>query len=106
MDGDHRGTRNGEGGPYYIPQEGGPGRMSRENVNEKAIRYLAEGRIRILSCNEHDAEIDADVRGLGAVYSTGRDAHGWRCDCPSRTADCAHVIALRMITAFEPRATS
>ncbi len=77
--------------------------MSRENVHEKAIRYLAEGRIRIRLCNEHDAEIDADVRGLGAVYSTGRNADGWHCDCPARTIDCAHVIALRIVTAFEPR---
>lgn len=80
--------------------------MSRENVHQKAVRYLAEGRVRVRECREDDAHIEADVRGLGAVYSTGRDSGGWFCNCDAKTIDCAHVIALKIITAFEPRERS
>lgn len=84
-------------------RKAGTGRVSRESVQQKAIRYLAEGRIRIRACLEDDGLLEADVRGLGAVYAAGRNSDGWFCDCPSRTIDCAHVIALKSVTAIEPR---
>jgi hypothetical protein len=78
----------------------------RETIREKAGRYLLEGRVRIRSCDEENGIIEADIRGLGAMYSTGRDSAGWHCDCNARTADCAHVIALKTVIAFEPREVS
>lgn len=75
----------------------------RESVRQKAGRYLLEGRVRIRECNEVDAYIEADIRGLGAVYSVGRDSGGWHCNCNARAVDCAHVVALKTVIAFEPR---
>ena len=74
----------------------------RENVNAKAARYLAEVRVRIRTCNEDEGTLDADVCGLGAVYTTGRDDTGWFCHCQAR-GECCHTVALKMVTALEPR---
>jgi hypothetical protein len=77
--------------------------VSRENVMAKAQRYLCEGRVRILACDEVDGVVTADVRGSGASYTTGRDdENGWFCDCKAR-GECAHIAALRYVTVFEPR---
>ena len=75
----------------------------RENPQAKAMRYLTEARIRILSCDEANGTVTADVRGSGAIYVTGRDdGRGWFCDCKAR-GECAHIAALKYVTAMEPR---
>jgi uncharacterized Zn finger protein len=75
----------------------------RENPQAKAQRYLCEGRVRVLACNEDDGTILADVRGSGASYTTGRDdERGWYCDCKAR-GECAHIVALKYVTVLEPR---
>jgi hypothetical protein len=75
----------------------------REDAAAKARRILGEGRV------------NADVRGDGAVYSTGRDAHGWWCSCANDDAGvlvkfaneakgrCSHLLAVGLIVAVEPR---
>jgi len=74
----------------------------RENVETKARRYLTEGRIRILLCNEESGVANAEVRGNGAVYSVDHDARGWSCDCAART-ECAHIAALKCVMVLRPR---
>lgn len=76
--------------------------MSRENVMAKAQRYLIEGRVRILRCNDDEGTILADVRGTGAIYTTECDGERWRCTCSARS-ECCHIISLKYITAFAPR---
>jgi hypothetical protein len=77
--------------------------MSRENVMAKAQRYLTEARVRILSCDEANGTVTADVRGSGAMYATGRDdERGWYCDCKAR-GECAHIAALKYVTVMDPR---
>jgi hypothetical protein len=45
----------------------------------------------------------ADVRGSGALYTTGRDdERGWFCDCKAR-GECCHIVALKYVTVMEPR---
>ena len=78
----------------------------REDAYTKASRYLIEARVRVIECNEHDALIQAEVRGDGRIYGCGHDQHGWFCSCDARSADCAHLRALRRITVFEPRERS
>jgi hypothetical protein len=80
----------------------GEGSVSRENVMAKAQRYLAEGRIRILACNEDDGTILADVRGTGASYTVERDGERWRCYCSAR-GECCHILALKFVTVFAPK---
>jgi uncharacterized Zn finger protein len=73
----------------------------RESVASKGARYRTEGRLRRV--DEHaDGTLEADCRGNGAVYSLGRDETGWFCNCPAR-GDCAHLAALRLVVAVEPR---
>jgi hypothetical protein len=74
----------------------------RENPQAKAQRYLCEGRVRVLACNEDDGTIVADVRGSGASYTTERDGERWRCDCSAR-GECCHILALKYIVVFTPR---
>jgi hypothetical protein len=76
--------------------------VSRENIAAKAQRYLCEGRIRVLRCNDDEGTILADVRGTGAIYVTECDDERWRCNCSAR-GECCHVLALKFVTAFEPR---
>ncbi len=74
----------------------------REDVQTKARRYLAEGRVRIRLLNEESGVADADVRGSGAVYAVEHDDKGWSCDCAART-ECAHIAALKCVTVLKPR---
>ena len=74
----------------------------RENVEAKAKRYLAEGRVRVQLCDEESGVASAEVRGNGAVYAVDHDDKGWHCDCPARTR-CAHIIALESVMVLRPR---
>ena len=74
----------------------------RENAVTKAARYLAENRVRILECHEDTGILSAEVRGQGSVYVVSHDGDGWTCTCPARRADCAHVLACKAVTVFEP----
>jgi hypothetical protein len=74
----------------------------RENAESKARRYLTEGRVRIVACDEAAGTIVAEVRGSGTVYAAGHGPKGWSCDCPAKSKNCAHVLALRLITVLEP----
>jgi hypothetical protein len=74
----------------------------REDVQTKARRYLAEGRVRIRLLNEESGVADAEVRGSGALYSVEHDDEGWSCDCAAHT-ECAHIAALKYIAVLKPR---
>lgn len=73
-----------------------------ETKHEKAIRYLAEGRLVIRSLDEYGGTVQADCRGAGAIHHLGYAGRGWYCSCPARTT-CAHILALQHIVAIEPR---
>jgi hypothetical protein len=75
----------------------------RESIHAKALRYLCEGRIRVRVCLEDDGVLEADVRGLGAVYTVAFAGGEWRCNCDALVKECCHVVAVKTITAMEPR---
>jgi uncharacterized Zn finger protein len=68
----------------------------RESVDDKAKRYLAEGRV--LVERVADDEVSATVRGGGDLYRVSHQRGGWDCSCPARTR-CAHLVAVGRITA-------
>lgn len=76
--------------------------MSRENAVEKGRRYVAEGRLIVRELNEDDGTALADCRGDGAIWTLGRDLSGWFCSCPA-CGRCAHLCALGLVCALEPR---
>jgi len=72
----------------------------RENAATKARRYLTEGRV-IVTHIRPGTVLRAHVRGDGVVYRCGWDRGTWWCTCPASTkaAACAHLIAVRLVTA-------
>lgn len=73
--------------------------MTTESKEEKAVRYLGEGRLHVQRVVP-DSLVVAQVLGTGAgPYTLGYDpkAHEWRCNCPARTKECAHLIALQLV---------
>ena len=70
--------------------------VPRELVAEKAKRYLAEGRVIVITAGRD--HVTAVVRGDGHRYVTGYRDGRWVCTCPN-TTDCSHRRALRLIAA-------
>ncbi|SDP46270.1 hypothetical protein SAMN05660199_03953 [Klenkia soli] len=72
--------------------------MTRESTFAKGRRLLTEGRLNVRSVTA--AEIVAVCRGDSAeVYAAGwAPGPGWTCTCPARTTECAHLVALRLVT--------
>ena len=81
----------------------GPGEgLVRENAAAKGRRYVAEGRLVVRQLDEANGLVQADCRGDGAIYTLGYDQRGWWCSCKA-LGRCAHLIALGLVTALEPR---
>jgi len=76
--------------------------VSRESAIEKGQRYVAEGRLIVRELHEADGIVQVDCRGDGAVWTLGRDSRGWWCFCPAHER-CAHLYALGLVCALEPR---
>jgi uncharacterized Zn finger protein len=76
-----------------------------ENAHAKGRRYASEGRLTIRELDEHAGIVMGDCRGDGATYVVGRDESGWFCSCPAR-GRCAHMIAVGLVVAVEPREAS
>ncbi len=74
--------------------------MTSETTQEKAKRYLGEGRLTIRSFSRSSGVVVAFVVGdSGLMYRAEWSSDtGWLCNCPDREQLCAHVIALRLIT--------
>jgi hypothetical protein len=74
-----------------------------ENVEQKARRYLTEGRLRVERFRD-DGLIVASCRGTDQTYRLGYDPtrREWRCTCTvehggSRRRRCAHIAALQLV---------
>lgn len=70
----------------------------RENAASKGRRYLIEGRL-IVTHARPGVSVRATCRGDGTVWHLGWDAGSWHCDCPARSDQCSHLLALRLTTA-------
>ncbi|GAB3349959.1 hypothetical protein [Modestobacter lapidis] len=77
--------------------------MTRESAHNKGRRYLAEGRLTIRTATR-ELGVIAIVRGdSGELYRAAwSSAFGWTCNCPARTDQCAHLVALRLVTVANP----
>ena len=71
---------------------------SREGAQQKARRYLLEGRVMIRSVGRQG--VRAHVRGQGHCYKVAYEGGGgWSCTCPARTSRVLHVIAVQIVVA-------
>ena len=85
-----------------LDQHGPSAPVAFETPDERASRYLADGRVRVLRVDAQGAE--ATCRGHRATYRVGYSrADGWWCDCDTSWV-CPHMLALAMITGA-PRPT-
>jgi hypothetical protein len=71
--------------------------VTRETVQAKAGRYLREAR---LTVTEVDGDfVSATCGGDGELHELGHEpGRGWWCSCPARADQCAHLVALRLVT--------
>lgn len=71
--------------------------MTRETVEEKAHRYLTEGRLVLTRVfGDH---VNAVCQGETGTYDLGyAPSRGWWCSCPVRTDRCSHLTALMLVT--------
>lgn len=68
---------------------------ARETVQDKAARYLTEGRVLIVRVRlDH---VIAIVQGSDS-YDVRHDPSGWSCSCPVRRPECSHIAAVRLVT--------
>lgn len=81
----------------------GASRVTRENAQAKGRRYLTEGRLTVRQVDQR-AGVLAHVRGdSGLTYrAEWCPDWGWSCNCPARTDQCAHLVALRLVTVVNP----
>lgn len=64
---------------------------------DKALAYLAEGRIKVIQATPTEALIHAHGSGKDP-YDVRYQAGIWTCSCPARKPLCAHVIAAHLIS--------
>lgn len=69
--------------------------MTATTIDAKALRYIAEGRLRILKVL--GTVVYAECQGE-RLYSVGFSNGKWWCNCPARHA-CCHLVALRLVVA-------
>jgi hypothetical protein len=72
--------------------------MTRESADQKARRYLVEGRLTVLELGP--AIVRATCRGDGQLYRLGWWRGSWGCGCTAwRTfrRSCCHLAALRLV---------
>lgn len=81
--------------------------MTRESAHDKGRRYLTEGRLTIRQYSRTSGVI-AMVRGdSGLMYRAEWSPElGWRCNCLARTDQCAHLVALRLVTVVNPEVSA
>jgi hypothetical protein len=76
----------------------------RQKTHDTARRFLAEGRLTIRQAS-HTNGVVAHVRGdSGLTYRAQWSPDlGWLRNCVTRTDQCTHLIALRLITDTKPQ---
>ncbi len=70
-----------------------------ETVDEKAARYLKEGRMRVERVEPPFGLVVAHCQGETGEYALGYDpsVKQWRCTCPELQHRCSHLAALKMV---------
>lgn len=69
---------------------------TRESAAVKAIRLLAQGRVRLHSV--HIGRCAATVFGDTGTWTVGCGHSRWHCDCPNAGDRCSHIAAVKLVT--------
>lgn len=69
------------------------------STDEKARAYLTEGKVKAQHVGEFTALFHVTGSQPGDPYFVKfSKVGGWKCDCPARVDECAHVKACRLVT--------
>lgn len=77
--------------------------MKKVSPEEKALQYLALGRVDVLWVHRERREASVNVQSGsmdGDPYSVEFYGDEWHCDCPARVLDCVHIRAVRKVVHF------
>lgn len=70
--------------------------MTAETIEQKALRYIQEGRVKVISLAPGD--ITVSVQGSSPTPYLVRFVNGVGvCPCPARVWRCAHVYAASLV---------
>ena len=73
-----------------------------ESTDQKAGRYLAEGRVAALHVDREDGRGAYRVKGSDDdPYAVHYSQGDWTCNCQARVLECAHILACKKISAFK-----
>lgn len=72
------------------------------SVEEKSARYIAEGRVRVVSVTGSSA-IVLVFGSADEPYRVTYHGGAWQCPCPARTWRCAHVVASSLVVHVEDK---
>jgi hypothetical protein len=70
--------------------------VSRESLREKALRYIADGRLQVVWVDRE--RVEAHVRS-DTTHTVGYQRGGWRCDCEAHRYGqrCSHLAAVQLV---------
>lgn len=71
--------------------------------DEKALSYIALGRVRVLKVDIEAREAHILVHSAtqdGDPYYVQFYGSEWHCDCPARVNPCAHIRAVQKVVEF------
>jgi hypothetical protein len=75
--------------------------MPRETIQEKSLRYIAEGRLRVLEVNPDARTATIECKGSRERPYTQRFYQGvWACNCEARV-ECAHLTAAKLVVPWD-----
>jgi hypothetical protein len=81
--------------------------MPHESAQDKAKRYLGEGRLTIRQFSRSSGVVAFVLGDSGLTYRTEWSPDlDWLCNCPDHKQLCAHLIALRLITVANQETTT
>lgn len=68
----------------------------------KAVKYLSEGKVKAQHVGEGTALFHVSGSQPGDPYFVKfSKSGGWKCDCPARVPECAHVKACMLVTELD-----
>lgn len=79
----------------------GGARPKPKGVEEKALRYIEEGRVRVVEVARSRAVVE--IQGSQPEpYVCRFNGLQWVCDCEARVDRCAHAVASALVTKVSP----
>jgi len=78
--------------------------MKKVSPDEKALQYIALGRVRIvmvdMDTREAHVHVHSATQAAGEPYYVQHRNGEWHCDCPARVSPCAHIRAVQKVIDF------